>query len=303
MATLSKLSILIDANAAGVSKGLAPIVPQLKQFQSAATSALNSAAMRTGAVIASFLTVEKLLGRVKRAFSDLERVRPLISESTLKGALAMRDAWQRINLEIDGAIVSVGSALAPVFIVALENSKALLSVWVSIDDTMTSLAEWAGFLGAQWANLQQIVSGIALQWYAIANLTNPLNFKSGDIEQIKQEYKTLFDLIKQGQEMFGKGFSGDAGREFLKQVEDKKNAIANSVIKSAEEIKSVARIIDASRPAALVKGSAAAASAIYQAQGDPRYKIAVDQLKVEREQAATLKRIERKGLVLVTGAM
>lgn len=308
MATVSRLSIMVDANASGVTKGLAPVTGQLKQFQAAVASSTSGLAMQAGAVVATFLTVEKLLGRVKKAFSELKNLAPFLSREELANVTAMRDTWADLNREIDLTILRVSGEIAPAFIVAVKNAEALLAPLVSARDTLGGLGEWVTWFGAQWANLQGIVSGIFLYWQSAADWVfgrwveklemvkmaleqvtmTDLFDNDGGADTVRNEIERSARMMEEAQRMLDGGLSGQAGRDFIAQVEAERKAIQDASETAQKEQGKVAEAAVRAQmvqPAALSAGSAAAASAIAAAKrdSDGTKKILLDQLKELRK--------------------
>jgi hypothetical protein len=311
MATVSRLSIMIDANASGVAKGLAPVEGQLKQFQASIAGAISGATNRAGTVLATFLTVEKVIGRIKRAFAEIEQLGPLLRPQELANVNAMRDTWQEINREIDLTILRVGGELAPAFIVALKNAEALLAPLVSASGAIKGIGGWVTWLGAQWANLQGIVSGIFLYWQSAADwifgqwltklemvkvaleqvsMTDLFDNDDG-VNNIRNEVERSARTMAEAQKMLEGGLSGQAGRDFIAQVEKERAAIKKASETAQKEQGKVAEAAIRAQmvqPGAFSLGSSAATSAINAAlrEQDGSKKILLDQLKELRKIAA-----------------
>jgi hypothetical protein len=267
--------------------------------------------MRAGAVVATFLTVEKILGRVKRAFADIKNLSPFLSPQELANVNAMRDTWQEINREIDLTILRVGGELAPAFIVALKNAEALLAPLVSANGAIKGIGEWVTWLGAQWANLQGIVSGIFLYWQSAADwvfgqwvaklemvklaleqITMTDLFESNDsADIIRNEIERSARTMAEAQKMLEGGLSGQAGRDFIAQVEKERDAIKKASETAQKEQGKVAEAAIRAQmvqPGAFSLGSSAATSAINAAlrEQDGSKKILLDQLKELRKLTA-----------------
>jgi hypothetical protein len=291
MATISRLSILVDANASGVTKGLAPVAGQLKQFQTSVSSAASSAVDRAARIAATFLTVEKIVGRVKRAFGDLKNLGAFLSKEELANVTAMRDQWAAMNREIDLFILRVGGELAPALITIGKNLEALVAPLIGANDIIKAFGEGVNWVGAAFANVQGVVSGLFIYISEMLDLTFgkwALKFEMLKVlleeisgkdlfannlgrDQIKQELKTMEDLLKDAGSMLEAGLSGQAGRDFLKQVEDERKAIKSASETAQTETKKVAEMAlraQLMQPGAFNKDSAGAFSAINKARQD-----------------------------------
>ncbi len=311
MATVSRLSIMIDANASGVTKELATVGNQLRGFQGAVANAVGGVANRSGAVIATFLTVEKIIGRIKRAFAELKNLGPLLTPAELANVTAMQSAWAGINREIDLTILRIGGELAPAFITILENANALIAPLFTANDIIKGIGDGVLWIGEQWANLQSLVSGLFLELQVVADatfgkwqakldlLTTTMEKASGiDLfsndgaeDRLRQEITSTVDLMRQANDMVGNGLSGQAGRDYLAQVEAKRKEIAdaaNSAVKEQGKVADAAIRAQLMQPGALTLGSSAAVSAANAArrEQDGSKKIMLDQLKELRKLTA-----------------
>lgn len=263
----------------------------------------NNVAASMGRTVLMFLSVEKVLGKIRKSFTDLANTKGMpaldnvlsrITKMDRAGALAFRDAFKEINLELEAFILKAASGMAPALNVAVANATALLAPLIGANDALKSMEGIVNGISAQWANLQQLVSGVALTLRSISGMgiINDTIMNGGDVTQALE---ANIELFKEGQKMFARGLSGEAGLDVLKQIEAEKKRINSTVfidvdlskLKKAEKLK-----IPDIHPGALEKGSAASVSAILKIDREKKGK---ETEKLLKEQIKILKQIEKKG--------
>lgn len=266
----------------------------------------SNMAASMGRTVLMFLTVEKVLGKIRHAFTELDKkdspIRGMLTQQELAGALSFRDAIWDIGTAIDVGILKALDRIAPAFITAGNNAASMVAPLLGAKKALDAIEMSVNFISAQWANLQQIVSGIALQWYAVSKAMLPTDQFSlivqGKFDELEQSVKSTLDLFEEGQAMFDKGLSGKAGADVLKQIEAERKKIDSTVFINADldKLKAAAKEVKANlpdiSPGALQKGSAASVSAILKIQRGEKQK---ETEKLLKEQIKVLKQIERKG--------
>jgi len=320
MATLAKLSIYLGLDSSGMTKGVSAVTGKLNSLKGAVESATTGGLMKIGGVVATFLTVEKILGRIRSLLTNGERVQSLLPEADAQPLIAMMQMWQQINEQMDRAFLKLANDIAPKMFTVVENAQLLLEPLIGATNIIQLFVDGINFLAARWVNLTAILSG-SVQTIAAEYMAMWAGIKLGFFEVVAAieavtgqdfgaklgidaalaEIKTAFDLAKDGVEKYFEGMDGRAGGKYLEQVEKKRRELEMGSLKwsdiydqktekTASKLKGMIR--DIAPPGALERGTSAAVSAVNNVQRQEQMKLVKAAEKTAVDVAALRKAIQ-----------
>lgn len=316
MATLAKLSIYLGLDSSGMTKGVSAVTGKLNNLKGAVESATTGGLMKIGGVVATFLTVEKILGRIRSLLTNGERVQRLLPEADAQPLIAMMQMWQQVNEQIDRAFLTLANAVAPTIITIVENTRLLLEPLIAANDILKTFVAGIDWIAARWADLQSILSGsvqtIAAEytgmwagirlgfWEVVREIEKWTKKDMGGklgLDKATAELNTALDLGREGIKKYFDGLNGNAGAAYLEQVEKKRKELENGSLKwsdiyeqKATKLKSIVR--DIAPPGAFERGTSAAVSAVNNVQRQNEQKLLKAAEKTAVDIAALRKAIQ-----------
>lgn len=296
MATLATINIRAVLDSKGVAVGAAKAAKEISLLRTTINGMFSKSTEGLAQFAAGFLSLNYFFGRIKTGVKEIYDLQLAVDRVDNASIDRAAESMERFEMAVNRSAYAATSGLAPALEVAANNATKFWEGIIGQDGVQlfTTIVEQ---VGAQFTNLQAVMSGFASGWVAMI-LTAVAKVKEGFAEQLqwmrenvwgasriigeqkgnidaaKAEFESAQAMLTDAQAMFQSGITGKAGAAYLKQLDEAREAAvmqANSMehaAKSAEKMAAIA-VRDVS-PSALTRGSSAAQSAIQQSlrQGD-----------------------------------